>query len=94
MTLIGNPSSPPCSIDFIRIKLGHAPRNGPSQRSRSRDRQGLCGGRPGVVPLKIFEHSTDDGRNRSSGRREINLRERALDDLGQLWESPEPTVLP
>ena len=70
--------------DTVTVKLSKANSNWPY----------ILAGSPGVLYSKAdyLKHPTNYGRDRSSGGRKIDLRQRLFDHLGQLRKPLEPAV--
>lgn len=89
MPSVGNVSSPASTIDFPRIESTDPSRDGSRQCELSRYRNRMCFRQTCIVPLKVFDHSPHDGRDRPSCHCEIHVVDGVIDELSDDWKAFE-----
>ena len=94
MASIGDVSSPASTIYFPRIESTDPSRDGSRQCELSRNRNRMSCRQACVVPLKVFEHSPHDGRDRPPCHCEIHVVDREIDKLSDDRKALQKTMRP
>ncbi len=94
MATIGDVPAPASAINFPRIESTDPSRDGSRQCELSRYRNRLSRRQSRVVPLKVFDHSPHDGRDRPPCHREIYVVDREIDKLSDDRKALEQTMRP
>ena len=81
MASIGDVPAPSSTINFPRIESTDPSRDGSRQCELSRYRNRMSCRQSCVVPLKIFDHSPHDGRDRPPCHRKIHVVDCLIDEL-------------
>ena len=94
MASIGDVPAPASTIDFPRIESTDPSRDGSRQCELSRYRNCMCCRQTCIVPLKVFNHSPHDGRDRPPCHREIHVVDREIDKLSDDRKALQKTMRP
>lgn len=89
MPSIGNVSSPASTINFPRIEPADPSRDGSCQCKFTRNGNRMSRRHPSVVPLKVFDDSPHDDRDRPPCHREVHVIDGAIHKLAKNWKSLE-----
>ncbi len=94
MASIGDVSSPASTIYFPWIESTDPSRDGSRQCELSWNGNSMCCWQTCVVPLKVFDDSPHDGRDRLSCHCEIHVVDREIDKLSDDRKALQKTVRP
>ena len=92
MASIGDVPAPASTINFPRIEPTDTSRDGSRQCELSRYRNRMSCWHTCVVPLKVFDHSPHDGRDRPPRHCEIHVVDGEIDELSDDRKALEKPV--
>ena len=92
MASIGDVPAPASTINFPRIESTDPSRDGSRQCELSRYRNRMSCRQSRIVPLKVFDHSPHDGRDRPPCHCEIHVVDREIDKLSDDRKALQETM--
>lgn len=94
MPTISDVPAPASTINFPRIEPTDPSRDGSRQCELPWYRNCMSCRQACIVPLKVFEHSPHDGRDRPPCHCEIHVVDREIDKLSDDWKALQETMRP